>query len=473
MSTQYPSTRRSVKTSILTLSLFCLIGLCSPPAIAGKTPEKAPRSVNLTPRVVEGDVQHAQVLFELDGALVLKSDTQGSVKAPVQAKARLSYNEKVAQGSTSTTAWPRSTVRAYETAKATIKLRDRSITPSLRENRQLIVSSAQSAEDVMLFSPLGPLRRDELDLIDVPANSAIINGLLPRQTVKIGETWELQSDLLPAILGVDAIASHDIQCRLARIENGSAVVEAEGTVSGASGGVATEIRWAAKYAYDVNRQRIAWFAMSLKENRSMGHAQPGLDATVRLQMALSERSDVPALHADSLSDLELTATPHVRLMEFVSPNGKFELLMSRKWHEMLDREDACVLRLVDRGDLVAQCNLTALPPMEDGVPFTLSDFQSDIKNVLDKQFGEFVSATEKVNENGLHVMRVVVNGMVSEVPINWVYYHLTNDQGRRASCVFTFESDLASRFGPADQDLISSFRFREPLNEQRDPTPGL
>ncbi|MGM0488664.1 MAG: hypothetical protein ACQESR_18145, partial [Planctomycetota bacterium] len=303
-----------------------------------------------------------------------------------------------------------------------------------------------------------------LDLIDVPANSAIINELLPRQTVEIGETWKLESDVLPAILGVDAIASQDVECRLVRIEDGSAIVEAKGAVSGASGGVATEMRLAAKYAYDVNQQRIGWFAMSMKENRSVGHAHPGLDGTVRLQMALSERSEVPALHSDILADLPLTADPHVRLVEFVSPTNQFELLISRKWHQMLDQEDACVLRLVDRGDLVAQCNLTALPPMEEGVPFTLSDFQNDIKNVLAEKFGEFVTATEKVNENGLHVMRVVVNGMVSEVPINWVYYHITNDQGRRVSCVFTFESELVSRFGAADQALISSFRFREPVN---------
>ena len=101
--------------------------------------------------------------------------------------------------------------------------------------------------------------------------------------------------------------------------------------------------------------------------------------------------------------------------------------------------------------------------MEDGVPFTLVDFQQDVKNVLDKQFGEFVTATEAVNDNGLHVMRVVANGMISELSIDWVYYHITNNEGRRASCVFTYESDLADRFGAVDQAVMSSFRFREQL----------
>ena len=465
MPKQSPSLHKPAKRLATQISLIFLLTVVAPFSVRGKSPREAPQRVNLSPQIAEGDVQHAKILFELDGTLALKSETKDPVNVPVQAKAQVSYDEKIAQGPTPTQPWARSTIRAYKTAKATIKFRKRTVTPQLREDRQLIASSAQSPEAVVLFSPLGPLTRDELDLIDVPANSAIINDLLPRKTVGIGETWKLESALLPAILGVEAIARQDIQCQLARIDDGSAVVEAQGSVSGASGGVATEIQLAAKYAYDLTQKRIAWFAMSLREQRSVGHAQPGLKGTIRLQMALSPRSEVPALHADVLSDLQLAVGPHNQLLEFVSPNGNFELLTSRQWHEMLDQEDACVLRLVDRGDLVAQCNLTALPPMEDGVPFTLNDFQNDIKTVLDAKFGEFVTATEKVNDNGLHVMRAMASGLASEVPINWVYYHITNEQGRRVSCVFTFESDLMARFEAADEALISSFRFREPIDE--------
>lgn len=460
MYTQLLRSAEFTRTGSLIFFMACLI--TAPAPAEDPLPSDAPQPVNLSSEITEGDVQNVKVVFELDGTLALKSDTPDPVKVPVQAKARLSYDEKVVKGSTAKRPWIRASVRAYQMAEANIKLPEQTVTPTLRDEREIIVSSADAADDVVLFSPLGPVTRDELDLIDVPANSAIINGLLPNRTVRHGETWQLKSALTPVILGLDAIAEQEITCRLAQLNDESAVVELEGTVNGASGGVATEISLAAKYAFERQAGRIGWFAMSLKENRSVGHAQPGLDGTIRLQMALTERTESPVpLHADVLADLQLSADPHIRLLEFVSPNGNFELLMNRKWHEMLDQKDACILRLVDRGDLLAQCNLTALPPMEDGVPFTLNDFQNDIEKVLDDEFGEFVTATEKVNEHGLHVMRVVVNGMASEVPIHWIYYHLTNEQGRRASCVFTFESDLMSRFGAADQTLVSSFRFRE------------
>ena len=166
-------------------------------------------------------------------------------------------------------------------------------------------------------------------------------------------------------------------------------------------------------------------------------------------------------HPDILADLNLTADDTTRLVEFASSEGGFELLLGRDWHEMIDREDVSVLRLVNRGDLIAQCNISALPSMEDGVPFTLIDFQQDVKNALDKSFGDFVTSSEEVNDHGLHVMRVVASGMISDLSINWVYYHITNNQGLRASCVFTCEAELADRFGAIDQSVISSFRFRD------------
>ncbi len=399
------------------------------------------------------------MLFELEGKVAPSSDAKEPVQRDVQAKAQLIYNERVLQGGTQECPWARQTVRQYETARANIKFSQGGVSPQLREERRLIGVSAQAADDVALFSPLGPLTRNELDLVDVPANSAVIDGLLPGRSVAVGESWQLETPLLPALLRIDAVAKAAITCKLDRIEKNQAIVHATGTVSGASGGVATEIALAAKYSFDMTRQRVSWFAMSVKEKRSVGHAQPGLEATARIQMAIAPRTTAPGLDPSILQDLDLAADAPSRLLEFSSQAGGFSLLLTRNWHEMVDRPDVAVLRLVDRGDLIAQCNLSALPPMEDGVPFTLADFQQDVKNVLGDDLAEFVAATESVNDNGLHVMRVVANGTISDLDIQWIYYHITNRQGHRVSCVFTMEAELADRFGAADQETISSFLF--------------
>jgi hypothetical protein len=261
------------------------------------------------------------------------------------------------------------------------------------------------------------------------------------------------------LVGLDAVHRSNLECKLDRVEKGLAIVHCQGAISGAAGGVSSEITVAAKYSFDTQRKRISWLAMTLREKRALGHAHPGLEVTARVQMAVEKKSNVPALHDSVLADLNLKADEPVRLLEFRSPTGGFETLLDRRWHVMIEREDVSVLRLVDRGDLIAQCNISALPQLETGETFSMVDFQQDVKRALADHFGEFVTASESVTDSGLHIMRVVTTGKISELSIDWVYYHLTDDQGRRASCVYTYESELADRFGASDQSLLSSFRF--------------
>ncbi len=431
-----------------------------------QAPAAAPKNtppVDLTPNIVAGDLQQVKLLFELDGKLTLKAESAGPITTPVKVKAQLVYDEKtLAAAAPPKTTWPASAVRYYETAQATITFAEGTVQPTLRSDRRIVAVSSASADDVVLYSPLGPLDRDELDLINTPANSTLLDGLLPRRTVSVGETWKVSPELLTALLGLDRVNSQSVTCKLERVERNAAVVHATGPVSGASGGVSSEMTVAAKFTFDLTRKRINWFAMSIKEKRAVGHAQPGIEATARIQMSLAARTTVPTLHADVLGDLNLTADTASRLLEFRSPSGGFELLLDRTWHVMIERQDVSILRLVDRGDLLAQCNISALPPIDEGEQFTIIDFQEDVKRALDANFGEFVAASESLTDGGLHVMRVVATGTISDLAIEWAYYHLSDDQGRRASSVFTYESELADRFAAADQAVTSSFRFVDP-----------
>ncbi|MCH9007895.1 hypothetical protein IIA29_07795 [candidate division KSB1 bacterium] len=107
-----------------------------------------------------------------------------------------------------------------------------------------------------------------------------------------------------------------------------------------------------------------------------------------------------------------------------------------------------VLRMVDRGELLAQCNLSALPKVKK--PVTLAEFQRDVERSLGNNFGRFVSAAQNVNESGYAVFRVVVRGTVSQLPIQWIYYLVQDRRGHRVSLAFTLEQSLRERFAEAD-----------------------
>ena len=158
---------------------------------------------------------------------------------------------------------------------------------------------------MVLFSPLGPLDRDELDLVSVPANSAMIDVLLPNRLVAVGETWKLGSDWMAPLVGLDAVHRSTVECKLDRVEKGVAIVHCQGAISGSAAGVSSEITVAAKYSFDTQRKRISWFAMTLREKRALGHAHPGLEVTARVQMAIEKKSNVADVARERAGRLEL------------------------------------------------------------------------------------------------------------------------------------------------------------------------
>jgi hypothetical protein len=382
---------------------------------------------------------------------------------PVTLKANLLYDEKITEVGVGT-GYGQSSVRHYASAQAHIAYSEGSVEPKLREDRSIVavattVKDRKNQPRPIVFSPLGPLTRDELELIDVPACSLLIDALLPNRGIAVGSSWQLTCPQLAVLLGLDHVKKSDLTCTLDRVEDNSAVVHIKGDVSGTAGGVDSKIRLAAKYSFDTQRKRIGWFAMSLNEQRSSGYSHPGSKVTARVQMATAPLAGIPELDDKVLADLALEPSNALQLLEFISLEGGFQLLSERNWQLITDRKDVTVLRLVEHGDLVAQCNFSSLPDLPENKDFGMREFQADVKRALEENMANFVGASESTIDGKIRALRVVAAGEASDVPIQWIYYHLMDQQGRRASCVFTLEADLAERFAAADQPLISSFRF--------------
>ncbi len=70
----------------------------------------------------------------------------------------------------------------------------------------------------------------------------------------------------------------------------------------------------------------------------------------------------------------------------------------------------------------------------------------------------------------MRVLKVVAAGQSADLPIQWIYYHLADDKGRRASLVFTLEQDLVEQFAGADAILATSLEFLAQAKQA--PTPA-
>src|SRR5262245_6679594 len=412
-----------------------------------------------------GSQRHAKVVMEVEVQLKLNADGQEVKHLPIKVQGELEYVERVLSQSKQ---WTEVRLaRSYQTAQAKIRLHESELKNELRPQRRLIVAESNS-KSATLFSPHGPITREELDLIEAPASDIALEALLPPRATKVGSNWPLAEATVARLLGLEAISQQDLVCTFDSVKENVAIVSLAGKVTGAIGGVSSDIELKGKLNFDVRQRAVTWLTLAYKENRAIGHAQPGFEVVSTLRMVSAPTQPTPELSDQALKGLPLAPSVGQTLIELRSEDGGFQLHHDRRWSVMLERSDITVMRLVDRGDLIAQCNITPRPALAKDEQLTMEGFQEDVKRVLGTNFEEIVKATEEAGDNGLRVLRVVVAGKVGDLPIQWTYYHLSDDHGHRAALVFTLESSLLDRFAHIDRELIGNFRFLA----DKQPTPA-
>lgn len=419
---------------------------------------RARETYDLRSRRTAGDIDRVDVSLEVGGNLkVVEEGHSRNLKMSVVGK--LSYDEKLLSGGDRPGLLNGvRAARLYRDAEAVIKIDKGGATPKLRDQRRLIVADVGQPE-ALLYCPHGPLTREELDLIDVPGNSALLDYLLPASRVGIGDRWQHPDQLVAGLLGLDAVSETDTASELEAIEGDTARLTLRGAVQGAAGGVATEIELKGRYEFSLDEHRVSRFALLIKENRSVGHVATGLDVVAKLQMTVQSGAKNPKLTDKVLAGTELKPEPQAIELEYTAPNSKFRFTYDRRWHVIQETEDGVALRLVDRGELIAQCNVSPLADVAPGSRTSLERFQADIEKALDKNFGGFLQATEATMPQGYHLCRVVAEGKVSELPIQWNYYLVADAAGHQIVFAFVVEGDLLERLADADAQVVAGLEF--------------
>jgi hypothetical protein len=406
-----------------------------------------------------GNIDRVAGVLEVGGELTEAVDEKVQ-RMKMRVDCTFSYDEKTLElPSGPANRWR--SARYYDQLDAVIKVENEVVKPVLRGERRLI-GVAIELPKTTLFSPHGTLTREELDLIDVPANSLLLDRLLPEKPAAIGDTWKLPEELMVAWLGLDAVSRSDVQCVLKEVTDAVARIELSGRVEGASDGVSTDIELKARYRYDRRSKRIDWLGLLVKEQRSIGHVKRGVDVVARFQLTISPKGASPQLTDAALENLTLEPTAALSQLSYASPEGVWRITHDRCWHVIGDHRELTILRRVDRGELIAQCNVSILPKVAPGKQITLADFQEDVQKALGESFGQFVEAGKRANDANYRVYRVAVRGEVSQLPIRWNYYLVADEHGHQVALAFTVEEKLLERFQNADEALIRSLRFVDP-----------
>src|SRR5262245_22555199 len=286
----------------------------------GKAAQAAPETYQLRANVAAGTHQQVKVVVESTGELKLNADGSEVKRLPIKVEANLSYVERtltVGTGSAAANLATLKVVRSYAQAEASLRLRDTALNQRLRNERRVIITEA-TEKQATTFSPLGPLTREELELIDVPASGLSLAALLPLRVVKVDQSWQQPDWAVARLLGLDVVSQHDVTGTLTEVKDGIAVVSLQGKVAGAIDGVTSEIELTGKLNFDLKQRAVTWLALGYKENRAIGHAQPGFEIAGKVRMVAAPIRSAPEVNDQALANLPKKADGSSTLIEFAA-----------------------------------------------------------------------------------------------------------------------------------------------------------
>ncbi len=468
---QFASTIRS-RRSFLTV---VTAGLAALPSLAlGQEPVKSKRpNVLQTPRGIDQLATRARVVMQLSGTLKVADPDPTSKKPPreaeVKAESAVEFDERICMDSKNEVV---SAARRYHEANVNSWIKGNASSYSLREEatEARLVRQDGSWQQ---YCPSGPMLQGEIDLVRLPINSVVLDQLLPTSPIKAQESWSPSERTVGEVFQLDAVHSSSIACRVTKVEEGVASIECNGEIEGTINNVPTKIKVNGNMQAAMASQcaLVTWVGMSLTETREISQSEPGFSLTCRIKLIRKESSE--ACNDVALEELKAIAQSNDEgrfLIRIASVPGRYQMLADRRWKTIVDTGEESILRLVEKNEVVAQCNITRLPKMAKGQQLTLDGMQEDIKRSLEKNLDQMMEASEKKNSGGMRVLRVVAVGKSSDVPVRWVYAHISDDTGRRVSMVFTMSGEASEAFGLADEQMISSFELL-PESSSQSPTP--
>jgi Family of unknown function (DUF6263) len=438
---------------------FCLALLSAVNAQAAQTWElksDTQATVRVESRIeVKGDLKLINSV-ETKAEDVNSKEKQVVTKLPLEVTAQLRFAERPVV--TNDASLISLAVRDYEIAQADMKVGKGTIKNELAKEHRLIVVE-QHQETHALFSPEDSLSRDEADLIDGNADSSLFPALLPSKAVAIGDSWTPSNEVLAQLMRWDIVTQSDVTLKLNRVENNVAIIDVAGKLSGGKEGITSELTLEGKLNFDLEAKICSWLALVVKENRTASQGTPGFETSSRIRVSITKSPLSERLAELDLTTLKLKSDAATQLLRYRSAAAGFEFVYEPAWRVVTDQRDLTVLRYLQRGDVLAQCNVSSLAPLNKGEQLTLEGFQAHLRQSLKDSLGEFVEGGEQLNESGVRVLRVVATGTIAEVPLQWVFYHLSDDQAHRVSIAITVNAEHAERFGRAEETLINSFYF--------------
>jgi hypothetical protein len=414
------------------------------------------QEVTLAETPTAGECFRYSIELELAGKMVI---TQDGLKDTIRldAKARHIFSERTLA---TADALPSRSARHYDEAVASVVVDIAKVNHTLPDNRRFVVA-IRNSEGELCFSPSGPLTRDELDLVTEHFNPQCLAGLLPGKAVKVGDTWNVAPAVAQAACSFDGLVKHDLVGTLTASADGKATFTITGKAEGIEHGAKVALTITATGTFDLAAKRITALTWKQKDDREQGPVAPAseVNAIVTLKReALAESSK-------ELNDAALATVPKdevpvaMTLLHYADPKSHYALTYPRDWHITGQTDQHLILRLLDKGEFIAQATVLTWKKADAGKHTSTDDFKKAVNATPGWSASRVLEDTETTSPDGRWLYRIVAEGKLDELPVVQSFSLVAGPQGDQAALTVAMKPEKAKAVGTRDRELLNALTF--------------
>lgn len=416
---------------------------------------------------LEGECFHMRLEMDLKGKITVKREGK-SVAFTHNATARHDFVERVLQDKDGIAV---KTARHYHRAEATFSDGTESERRALRSDLALLM--AQRVKDrTVVHHAKHNLTQRELELTE-HFDTLHLAGLLPAKEVAPGESWSVSVPIVQALCHFDGLIEQDLTAKLEAVKADVAHISVIGKARGIDMGTEVHVLVKAKAEFDTKKKRLTSLTWQQSDQREQGPVSPALSADLTIKLT---REPIP--QPDQLNNFALVPFPEgappegLTVLNYRDEKSRFSFQHSRDWHLVGVQDEQVVLRLLDRGDFVAQVTFTPWKKAAPEKMLTIEQFADLMNEAPAWQVEKLLEKTEKVDVPGkTKVQRVSAEGTLSGQKVVQFFYLVGSEQGEQMIVTFTMKPEQVQKLAARDMALVRSVRLESMLTAtaQRKP----
>lgn len=415
------------------------------------------QTIHLTDASREGDCFRITAETNLNGILkVTRDGKQTPVK--VSAKNEHQFLERtlaVEKGLT------RKTARYYAAAASRATIGDSKMERFLAADRKLIVAQ-RTGDSLLCYSPAGPLTQQEVEVTSEHFDTLHLAGVLPSKEIKVGDQWKLDSEVAQSLCLFDGLISHELMAKLTQADVATAIVTINGTAKGIENGAMANLTIAATLRFDRVKNRIVAVEWKQRDVRDQGPTSPAaeVESTTIVTRSPLER-EPEELNVAALAAIPASNDPPASMQHMIhrDSRGRFQLLYGRDWHVVGQSDHHLILRLLDRGDFIAQATLTCWKNAGAGKHMTPVEFEKLISEGTGWKMEQVLERVEVPTDADRWICRITARGELDGTKVIQNFYAVASTTGDQMIVTFTMKPTAAERLGTRDLAIVTAIDF--------------